>query len=315
MNDVERWASEIRANVRRVIYGKDEVVDALLIALVCGGHALLEDVPGVGKTILARALAASLDCAMNRLQCTPDLMPADVIGVSIYNQKSSDFEFRNGPIMTNILLVDEINRASPRTQSALLEAMEERAITVEGSARPLPDPFFIIATENPVEFEGTFPLPVAQKDRFFLSTTMGYPDAAAEKEIMEAQRRTTHPVEDLRPVSDLHALAHARRMVSEIAVPGEVSAYILDLVRATRGDAALALGASPRASRALYRGAKARAAFDGRGAASIDDVSALAPAVLWKRVTTAPDTLLRGVSERQLVQEILGRTAAPRSEG
>lgn len=315
MNEVADWAEKIRENVRKVIYGKDDVVDLLLVALVSGGHALLEDVPGVGKTILARALAASLGFRIQRLQCTPDLMPADVIGVSVYNQRSSSFEFHDGPIMTNILLVDEINRASPRTQSALLEAMEEGAITVEGNMRPLPRPFFIIATENPVEFEGTFPLPVAQKDRFFLSASMGYPSPEAEKEIMEAQRRTTHPIEDLRAVSNTEAFDRARRAVDRVAVAPAVESYILDLVEATRHSPAFSLGASPRAARALYRGAKARAAFAGQDEALVEDVQALVPAVLWKRVSPATDSLLRGVDERRLIEETMRQIAAPESSG
>lgn len=304
MRDALVWGEKIKRNVGHAVFGKDDVVTSFLVALLADGHLLLEDVPGVGKTILARAIAASLECDMKRLQCTPDLMPADVTGVSIFNQQSGEFEYRDGPVRTNILLVDEINRASPRTQSALLEAMEERSISVEGQRAALPDPFIVVATENPVEFDGTFPLPAAQKDRFLLATTMGYPSEEAELEMLESQRRTTHPVEDLRAVTDLDELRRVRETVRGVEVPPEVVGYILDLLERTRKEPRLLVGASPRAGKALYRGSQAIAALDGRDRAEVRDVRLLVPSVLWKRIAAAPETLLRGVSEERIIEDI-----------
>ncbi len=319
MTSVARWGETIQKNVRKAIYGKDDVVTSFLVALLCDGHLLLEDVPGVGKTILARAIAASLECDMKRLQCTPDLMPADVTGVSVYNQQNGEFEFHEGPVETNILLVDEINRAGPRTQSALLEAMEERAISVEGKRRPLPDPFILLATENPVEFDGTFPLPAAQKDRFFLCTTMGYPDPAAERQILESQRRISHPVEDVGPVTSVAELRAIREEVRGVEVAENVSDFILDLLEATRTDPRLLLGASPRAGKALFRGCKALAALDGRRSATVEDVRRLVPTVLWKRVELSADSLLGGATARSVVEEVLSHLSVtdppePRSQ-
>ncbi len=308
MTDPAIWGEKIKHNVGRAIFGKDDVVTSFLVALVADGHLLLEDVPGVGKTILARAIAASLECDMKRLQCTPDLMPADVTGVSIYNQQSGEFEYRDGPVHTNILLVDEINRASPRTQSALLEAMEERSISVEGKRMDLPDPFIVVATENPVEFDGTFPLPAAQKDRFLLATTMGYPSEEAELEMLESQRRTTHPVEDIRAVTDLEELRSVREAVRGVEVPTELVEYILDLLESTRQEPRLLIGASPRAGKALYRGCQAIAALDGRDRAEARDVRFLVPSVMWKRIAATPESLLRGVSEERIIEGILEGT-------
>ena len=242
--DVRSWSQSIVDEVGKVILGKEQVIRRLLIALLCRGHALLEDVPGVGKTILARALSLVLGGEFRRIQCTPDLLPADVLGVSVYNPKSGNFDFKEGPVMTNILLVDEVNRATPRTQSALLEAMAEGQISVEGKTTPLPQPFFMIATENPVEFEGTFNLPEAQKDRFFLTLRMGYPPPEAEEEIMLAQRRLSHPVTDLKPATDLEVVLSLQQQILEVDVEDEVQEYILTLVEATRSDNRLNLGAS-----------------------------------------------------------------------
>ena len=216
--DARDWARTLTAAVGRVIYGKEQVVEKLLVTLLCRGHALLEDVPGVGKTVLARALSTCLGGQFRRIQCTPDLLPADVLGGSVYHARTGRFEFRQGPIMTNVLLVDEINRATPRTQSALLEAMSEGRISVEGETTPLPEPFFLLATENPVEFEGTFPLPEAQRDRFFLTLRMGYPSPEAEQEILHAQRRLTHPVTDLEAATDLETVRGLQRQVAAVAV-------------------------------------------------------------------------------------------------
>jgi MoxR-like ATPase len=304
---VRGWVDAVVANVERVIYGKREVIEMILVALLSRGHVLLEDVPGVGKTILARALSASLGGAFRRIQCTPDLLPADVLGVSVYNPKSSTFEFHEGPVMTNVLLVDEINRATPRTQSALLEAMADGTVSVDGRSRALPQPFILIATENPVEFEGTFPLPEAQKDRFFLSLRMGYPAPEAEEALMAAQASIAHPVTTLAAVSDPATLREMQDLVLPVPVDDAVANYILAIVEATRRDDRLALGASPRASMALYRGSQSLALLHGRDRASAADVRSLAPAVLLKRLSVKPEHQLRGLTEARVIEEILAR--------
>ena len=309
--DAQSWAQHVTDSVGKVIYGKEAVIEKLLVALLCRGHALLEDVPGVGKTILARALSTCLGGQFSRVQCTPDLLPADVLGVSVYNQASGQFEFRQGPIMTNVLLVDEINRATPRTQSALLEAMSEGQISVEGRTNDLPDPFFMLATENPVEFEGTFPLPEVQRDRFFLTLRMGYPAEAAEREVMAAQRRLTHPVTDLTATTDLETVLQLQRDVTQIDVPDDVTELILSVVEGTRGDTRLTLGASPRASMALYKGSQALAAVRGRSTATADDVRELAPAVLMQRITVKPEHLVKGVDQASIIEGILSSLTEP----
>ena len=306
--DVRTWSESIVNEVGKVILGKEEVIRRLLVALLSGGHALLEDVPGVGKTILARALSLVLGGEFRRIQCTPDLLPADVLGVSVYNPKSGQFDFKEGPVMTNILLVDEVNRATPRTQSTLLEAMAEGKISVEGKTTPLPQPFFMIATENPVEFEGTFNLPEAQKDRFFLTLRMGYPPLEAEEEIMLAQRRLSHPVTDLKPATGLDTVLSLQREILDVDVDDEVQEYILTLVEATRQDSRLNLGASPRASMALYKGAQAVAAMNGRSRATIDDVIELAPGVLLKRISVKSEHQLKGLDEDTVIEALLDST-------
>lgn len=305
---VAQWAQTITGEVGKVILGKDEVVERLLVALLCRGHVLLEDAPGVGKTILARALSLTLGGEYRRIQCTPDLLPADVLGVSIYNQQSGEFEFREGPIMTNVLLVDEINRATPRSQAGLLEAMTEGSITVEGNALELPDPHFVIATENPVEFEGTFPLPEAQRDRFFMCTQMGYPPEEAELAIMNAQRRISHPVTDLKPVTDLQTVLDLQKTVTAVTVPDDVSAWIISIVEATRKDSRLQIGASPRASMALYHGGQAMAAMRGREEVQREDVLGLAPLILQKRISVKSEHRLRGTTEDSVIAELIERT-------
>ena len=309
MTSVQTWAETVCANVQRVIYGKQNVIETILVALLAQGHVLLEDVPGVGKTILARALSASLGGAFRRIQCTPDLLPADVLGVSVFNPKTSQFDFHDGPVMTNVLLVDEINRATPRTQSALLEAMGDATISVEGKTIPLPQPFLLIATENPVEFEGTFPLPEAQKDRFFLSLRMGYPTLQAEEEVMTAQTRIEHPVTTLGAVSDPATLRALQDGILSIEVPSAVTDLILSLIEATRRDTRLSLGASPRASMALYKGSQALAALHGRPAAEPADVRALVLPVLLKRISVKPEQQLKGLTEERVIEEILEAVA------
>ena len=308
---ISEWAESIKASIGKVIYGKDDVVEKLLVALLCKGHVLLEDVPGVGKTILARAFSTSIGGDMQRIQCTPDLLPTDVLGVSIYNQQSGEFDFRQGPIITNLLLVDEINRATPRSQSALLEAMEEGQITIEGEAIVLPKPFFVIATENPVEFEGTFPLPEAQKDRFFLSTRMGYPPHDSEKDIMDSQRRISHPVTDLKPVTDTNAVIELQKQILSVNVDQSLVEYILNLVESTRADERLKLGASPRASMALYQGAQALAAIRGRDEVIPDDIQELVSPVLWKRISVKSENLLKGLTEERAIEEMIENIEVP----
>ncbi len=308
---VHSWAGKVRASVEKVFYGKTDVIDKLLVALLCRGHALLEDVPGVGKTILARALAGSLGGSFKRIQCTPDLLPADVLGVSVYNPKSGEFAFREGPIMTNLLLVDEINRATPRTQSALLEAMAENQISVDGRKLLLPDPFFLVATENPVEFEGTFPLPEAQKDRFFISIKIGYPGRGAEEEILESQRRLDHPVNDIEAVTDLEALLEVQKQVIQIFIKPEVRTYLLDIVEESRNDTHLMLGVSPRGSLALYRGSQALAAIRGRSYVVPEDIKELAVPVLCKRIILKSEHSIRGLAEERVINDILERVEVP----
>ena len=308
---VNSWAGKVRASVEKVFFGKTDVIDKLIVALLCRGHALLEDVPGVGKTILARALAGSLGGSFKRIQCTPDLLPADVLGVSVYNPRSGEFAFREGPIMTNLLLVDEINRATPRTQSALLEAMAENQISVDGRKLLLPDPFFLVATENPVEFEGTFPLPEAQKDRFFISIKIGYPGRGAEEEILESQRRLDHPVNDIEAVTDLEALLEAQKQVIQIFIKPEVRTYLLDIVEESRNDTHLMLGVSPRGSLALYRGSQALAAIRGRSYVVPEDIKELAVPVLCKRIILKSEHSIRGLAEERVINDILERVEVP----
>jgi MoxR-like ATPase len=308
---VQEWADRIRRNTEKALYGKAEVIEKMLIALLCRGHVLIDDVPGVGKTIAARALGQSLGGSFKRIQCTPDLLPADVLGVTVYNPKSGEFSFRQGPILSNVLLVDEINRATPRTQSALLEAMAENQVSVDGTRIPLPEPFFLMATENPVEFEGTFPLPEAQKDRFFLSLKMGYPGRGAEEDILESQRRVTHPVVDVEAVTELPAVLEMQALVVQVHVSDPVRGYILDLTEASRRDSRFRLGVSPRGSLALYKGAQALAAIRGRDYAIPEDVKELYVPICAKRVIVRSEHAVKGIRAEQLLQEILERVEAP----
>jgi MoxR-like ATPase len=305
------FAARVRENIEKVFLGKTEAVDMLIAAFLARGHVLLEDVPGTGKTILARAFAASLGLSFARIQCTPDLLPADILGVSVWRQGEGNFVFRPGPVANQFVLVDEINRATPRAQAALLEAMAEGQISVEGKALALPEPFFVLATENPVEFEGTFPLPEAQKDRFLLSLAVGYPGAEAEKRILENQRRITHPVTDLKPVAGPGDILPLQEGIARIHVDPLVKDYLLALVDATRHEPALRVGVSPRGSRALYRTAQAWAALHGRDYVAPEDVKTLALPVFRQRMLLSPETLVRGISADRIASSILDRVPVP----
>ncbi len=310
ITEIQRTANQIRANIARVIVGKSDVVDLALVALLCEGHILFEDVPGIGKTTLAKALAKSLGCEFRRIQFTPDLLPSDVTGLAVYNQKTQDFEYRAGPLMTQVLLADEINRATPRTQSALLEAMQERQITVDGATRALPRPFLVLATQNPIELEGTFPLPEAQVDRFMIKLKLGYPTQAEENAIILRFERE-EPLENLAAVVDAPAITEMQRAVRAVRVEASVREYIVRVVHATRAHASVELGASPRGSLFLYRAAQALAAIRGRAFVIPDEPKYLAPFILTHRIIIGAQTRLRGRSAEQIVKEIVDSAPVP----
>ncbi len=305
--EVRAFADALIANIEDVIIGKRAVVELLVIALLCDGHVLLEDVPGVGKTMLARALARSLDTDFRRLQCTPDLLPSDITGVSVFNQETRTFQFLPGPAFTHILLADEINRATPRAQAALLEAMGERQVTVDGDTRALPRPFLVLATQNPIEYEGTFPLPEAQLDRFLFRTSLGYLPAA-EEEAMLLNLGGVHPIEALGPVAQAAQVVSLSNAIWQVRVDESLRRYIVALVQATRAHGELALGASPRGSLALYRSAQARAAVRGRDYVLPDDIQALTEATLAHRCILKPESALRGRTATAVVADILAAT-------
>lgn len=307
---IQAVATQVQANIERAIVGKDQIVELLLVALLCEGHVLLEDVPGTGKTSLARALSASLGCSFQRIQFTPDLLPSDVTGLSFFNQKIGEFQFRQGPVFAQIVLTDEINRATPRTQSALLEAMQERTVTIDGATRPLPRPFLVIATQNPVELEGTFPLPEAQLDRFLLKLLMGYPSQEEEEQILMRYERRS-PLADLTAVVSADELVQAQQAVRMVGVSAAVRTYLVELVRATRSHPDVELGASPRGSLALYQTAQARAAVLGRTFVLPDDVKALAAPVLNHRLMLTAEARLRGHTATEVIAQIVARLPVP----
>jgi MoxR-like ATPase len=310
VGEVQAFADAVVNNVEKVIVGKRPAIELVLIALLCEGHVLIEDAPGTGKTMLARAFAITTALEFKRLQCTPDLLPNDVTGVSVFNQKKREFEFRPGPAFCNILLADEINRATPRTQSALLEAMGEGQVTVDGVTYPLPRPFLVLATQNPIEFEGTFPLPEAQMDRFLMRLSIGYPNLADEDAMMQMQQ-LAHPIEALEQVVDGERMPELQRRVRQVHVVESVRRYILNLVHATRDHPALALGASPRGSLALFRAAQALAALRARDFVIPDDIKYVAVPCLAHRMVMNPENALSGETTTGVVRELLKQVEVP----
>jgi MoxR-like ATPase len=313
MTGIQSLTERMVENVSQVIVGKREAIRLTVLGLLCQGHILIEDVPGTGKTMLAKSLARSIGISFNRIQFTPDMLPSDITGVSIFNQKTHEFEYRPGPIMAQIVLTDEINRATPKTQAALLEAMEERQVTVDGQTHALPEPFLVLATQNPIEYEGTFPLPEAQLDRFLVRISLGYPNLPEEIRMLEGQQRQ-HPIEKLAKVVEPDELLAAQVAVREVEVSDELKGYMLDLVTATRRHADLYLGASPRGSLALFRTSQARAAADGRAYVLPDDIKAMAVASLAHRLIVGAAARIREVDARTIMQEILRTVPVPGSK-
>lgn len=310
MADIQSFGNKLITNLKKVIIGKQQTIESVVVGLLCQGHVLIEDVPGVGKTVLARSLAKSLGCSFNRLQFTPDMLPSDVTGVSIFDQSKHVFEFRPGPVFAQIVLVDEINRATPKTQAALLESMEEKQVTVDGVTHTLPYPFMVVATQNPIEYEGTFPLPEAQLDRFLLRVRLGYPNQTDEIEILERQQ-LQHPIETLGAVIALEELRSVMEDIKKVYVSNPVKRYLVDLVNRTRQSADVYLGASPRGSLALFRTGQALAALAGRDFVLPDDIKRLAVPVLAHRVIVGPAARLRELSAEKIVEEILENLPVP----
>lgn len=313
MSNIQLFSEKVVGNLEKVIVGKRGAIDLIVIGLLCQGHVLIEDVPGVGKTMLARSLARSLDCTFSRIQFTPDMLPSDVTGVSIYNQQKNKFEFRPGPIIGQIILADEINRATPKTQAALLEAMEERQVTVDGVTHELPQPFMVLATQNPIEYEGTVPLPEAQLDRFLLRVRLGYPSMVDEIRVLEEQQ-VQHPLTSLQAVMKTKDILEAAESIKKIFISTAVKRYIVELTTRTRQSSDVYLGASPRGSLGLARASQARAAMLGRDHVLPDDVQALASAVLAHRIIVSPAARLRDLSSERIVQEVVQASPVPGGE-
>lgn len=310
IRQVQDMARIVRQSVSHVIIGKEEVIDLLVVALLCEGHVLFEDVPGIGKTTMAKSLARSLGCAFQRIQFTPDLLPSDIIGITYYNQKRGEFEFRRGPLLSQIVLADEINRATPRTQSALLEAMEERQVSVERETITLPRPFMVVATQNPVELEGTFPLPEAQLDRFLMRLRLDYPSQSEERLILQ-RFKESQPLQEIKPVVSAEQLISLQSIIRRVRVDPSIEAYIVDLVRATRNHNGVELGVSPRGTLALYRTAQAYAALHGRSYVIPDDVKQLARPVLSHRMLATSSTRLHGRVMEQIIEDVLHSVSVP----
>ncbi len=313
IQQVKDTAIKVKENVERVIVGKSEVVELAIVALLCEGHILIDDVPGLGKTVLAKSLAKSLGCSFRRIQFTPDLLPSDITGTYVFNQRTSDFEFRPGPVISQIVLADEINRATPRTQSALLEAMQERQVTAEGETKPLPRPFLVLATQNPIELEGTFPLPEAQLDRFLLKIRIGYPTVEDDHLILSRFKRSD-PLEELSSVVSADELLQMQAACREVHVAADVEDYIIRLIHATRTHESAELGASPRAMLALYNASQALAAIRGREFVTPDDIKYMATPVLIHRIITRSESRLRGLKVEQLIKEIVDSVFVPVEE-
>jgi MoxR-like ATPase len=311
MKQIQQWGQKVTAEISRVFLGKQKILEKLLVSILLGGHVLLEDVPGLGKTILARTIAMVLGGKFSRIQGTPDLLPSDVIGVSIFNQKTNEFYFRKGPILSNVVLVDEINRATPRTQSALLEAMAEATVTVEGKTLQLPQPFFLLATENPIDFEGTFPLPEAQKDRFLMALKLGYPQFEVEKEVVLRQNRLDHPIVDIQTVSSPEEILELKNLIPDVYVDEKILDYQLQLVQKTRNHAQVSIGASPRASIALFKSSQALAALRGRTFVIPDDVKELFLDLCDKRIILSNSAMMRGQKSTDILKEIIEETEVP----
>ena len=312
ISDIQLFSKRIVDNLEKVIVGKTTSLEMIVTGLLCQGHLLIEDVPGVGKTMVARSLAKSFGCSFKRIQFTPDMLPSDVTGVSIFNQGSREFEFRPGPLMAQIVLVDEINRATPKTQSALLEAMEERQITVDGETHYLPSPFMVLATQNPIEYEGTFPLPEAQLDRFLLRVRLGYPGVMEEVRVLELQQ-LRHPIETLEAIASTEELIEAQQTIKTVYVAPIIKRYIVQMVRLTRESSDVYLGASPRGSLGLFRTAQAKAAMEGRDYVLPDDVKYLAEEVLAHRIVVDPAARLRDINAGVILDEILRTLPVPQS--
>jgi MoxR-like ATPase len=313
MADIQSFGNILMGNLEKVIVGKRQSIELIVIGLLCQGHVLIEDVPGVGKTVLARSLAKSIGCSFQRLQFTPDMLPSDVTGVSVYNPSKRIFEFRPGPIFAQIVLIDEINRATPKTQAALLESMEERQVTVDGTTHLLPSPFMVLATQNPIEYEGTFPLPEAQLDRFLLRVRLGYPSMNDEIEVLNRQQ-LRHPIENLQSVITVRELRVAMQKIKKIYVAESIKRYVVELTNRTRLYADVYLGASPRGSLALFRTGQVAAALAGRDYVLPDDIKKLAVSVLAHRIIIGPAARLRELSAEKIVEEIIDNTSVPGGE-